>query len=142
MTVNDNENFNNFSLEIDQNEEIQRTPNQPSSLNNSFTIVNNPETVDECALIFNIIFLISGCLIYPIWLCSCCYLTNPNPSVRLIAKINVCLFMIPCILTLAACILLAYVVISILLSSMIGSTAILAKLPDTGFYAANLVDYY
>ena len=134
MTITDNENFNNFALPIEQVEQmennssdalssnnkakkLERCNSSDNYQNNNFTITNTPETIDECALIFNIIFLICGCMIFPVWACSCCYLTNPNPSVRFIAKINVCLLIIPCIFIFICIYLLFAFLISTALAS-------------------------
>ena len=120
MNITDNKNFNNSALPIEQIDQIEdnssgnlspnnkagkleRYNNSDNYQNNNFTLNNNTilRIIDKCVLIFNIIILICACTIFPGYLsclifliCSFCYISNQNPSVRFIAKINLCLYYI------------------------------------------------
>ena len=84
MNITGNKNFNNFTLPIEQVDQIEDnssgnlSPNNKAGKlerckcsnnyqNNNFTLNNNTilRIIDECVLIFNIIILICACTIFP-----------------------------------------------------------------------------
>ena len=69
---------------------------QDQSFNQQINI--NTRDDDPISLLLNIMFLCCGCFFYPCWCFGFCFLTHPNSSVRLLAKINICLFLLPIIL--------------------------------------------
>ena len=107
MNITGNENFNNFTLPIEQVYQIEDNKAKKLERCNSFDNFQNNtlKSFDECALIFNIIILICGCKLYPVFfVCSSCYFANPNPLVRIIAKVNITLFIIyACLYTFIYC---------------------------------------
>ena len=53
---------------------------------------NNNYIIIERDIIHNLLFFILGCLLFPIWLFSCFYIKNENSTVRIIARVNISLF--------------------------------------------------
>lgn len=74
-----------------------------------------PQEVDpaerQTALVLNVVFLISGLFFFPIWAAGFFYRKHADPTVQILAKINMALFLLFLLLTI--CFFIVFIILAV-----------------------------